>query len=199
MMGRVSVRIAIDFDGTISDTNRAKAAWIKKRLGQSLEVWQCDRSTCEPIIGVEAYKRLADHVYERVCTLETPAVEGVAKALAQLAQAAELHLVTARPAARLEFAREWADRNGVAQHFRAFHSSAGSSKEEVCRMIAADVLIDDDIRHLRDVKLAGLRRLHMQLDRETTDDSIASVIVCRSWSDVLKAIGHQPGNVLNDA
>ena len=51
---------------------------------------------------------------------------------------------------------------------REFQSSKGTSKEDICRTIAADVLIDDDLRHLRDVRLPGLKRILLQHGRAGT-------------------------------
>ena len=63
------MRIAIDYDGTIADTNRVKADWILQNLGQVVAPWNCDRTNCVPIIGESAYQIMGDVVYERESTL----------------------------------------------------------------------------------------------------------------------------------
>lgn len=60
--------VAVDYDGTIADTNREKAKWIEANLGIAVSPWHCDRTDCVPIIGEEAYRRLGDWVYERPST-----------------------------------------------------------------------------------------------------------------------------------
>jgi phosphoglycolate phosphatase-like HAD superfamily hydrolase len=182
------MRLAIDFDGTIADTNRAKADWILGKLGAVVDPWRCDRTNCVPIIGAAAYEEMSDYVYERASTLATSEVPGASAALLRLSARAELHVVTARPARRTEFAREWFIQNGILHLVKGFHSSNDTSKEEICRMVGASVLIDDDLRHLEDVHLAGLRRILFQNRPDDTTRSTGEVVICRSWSEVVGAL-----------
>ena len=178
------MRIAIDYDGTVADTNHVKADWIMQNLGQVVEPWNCDYTNCVPIIGEPAYRKMGDVVYERESTLQTSEVPGAVEAIRLLARKAEISIVTARSPGRMAFAREWFSMKGLQGLVREFQSSKGSSKEDVCRTIAADVLIDDDIRHLRDVRLPGLKRILLQHGREDLQET-AEVMACRSWSEVL--------------
>lgn len=182
------MRLAIDFDGTIADTNRAKAAWISRQLGLALEPWQCDRTSCVPIIGIDAYENMANDVYNRESTLVTPEVPGALDALLRLSTSAELVLVTARPPESLEFAREWLTQNDRVHLFREFHSSRPSSKEAICRAIGASILIDDDLRHLQSMHLAGLRGIHLQHGRANPIVPSDQVPTCRSWPEVLRIL-----------
>ena len=50
------MKIGIDFDGTIADTNTAKSYWIKKNIGLSIPPYQCDKTTCLQYIKKEDYK-----------------------------------------------------------------------------------------------------------------------------------------------
>ena len=45
------MRLAIDFDGTIADTNRVKGRLNLGKLGIVVEPWRCDRTHCVPIIS----------------------------------------------------------------------------------------------------------------------------------------------------
>ena len=182
------MRLAIDFDGTIADTNRVKADWILGKFGIVVEPWRCDRTHCVPIIGAEAYEEMSDHVYERASTLQCPEVPGAADALLTLSARAELHVVTARPPRRMEFAREWFIQNQLLYLVNGFHSSISTSKEEICRMVGASILIDDDLRHLEAVRLAGLRRILLQDGRTGLMDSPPEVVCCRSWAEVLNSL-----------
>jgi 5'(3')-deoxyribonucleotidase len=178
------MRIAIDYDGTIADTNRAKARWILQNLGQVVPPWDCDRTSCVPIIGESAYEKMGDVVYERESTLQTEEVAGASRAIRVLAETAEIYVVTARPPARMAFTREWFTMRGLEGLVREFQSSQSTTKEAVCRTVGADVLIDDDLRHLRDVRLPGLKRILFEHGREDST-TVPEVITCRSWSEVL--------------
>jgi phosphoglycolate phosphatase-like HAD superfamily hydrolase len=182
------MRLATDFDGTIADTNRAKSGWILNNLGMVVEPWQCDRTSCVPIIGAEAYEEMSAYVYERTSTLGTAEVPGASAALLQLSARAELHVVTARPPRRMEFAREWFHQNGILHLIKEFHSSKDTSKEEICQKIGASVLIDDDLRHLHGVRLAGLRRILLQDGSSDSTRSAGEVMIYRSWPEVVAAL-----------
>ena len=182
------MRVAIDFDGTIADTNQAKAEWILSKLGLVVDPWQCDRTNCVPIIGAASYEEMADTVYERESTLATSEVSGASDALRRLSARGEIHVVTARPPRRLEFAREWCLQEGILDLIQGFHSSQGTSKEEICRSIGASALVDDDLRHLEAVRLAGLRRIHFQYGSGNAMPSTGAVVVCRSWPEVVDVL-----------
>ena len=72
---------------------------------------------------------------------------------------------------------------------RQIITSHDSSKEQVCHQIGAHVLIDDDVRHLRDVRLEGLRRVWLQHGRTQIDDCPVGVAFCSHWDKVLGVLG----------
>jgi hypothetical protein len=78
---------------------------------------------------------------------------------------------------------------GLALSIREVITSHDSSKEQVCHQIGAHVLIDDDVRHLRDVRLEGLRRVWLQHGRTQTDDCPMGVAFCSHWDEVLGVLG----------
>ena len=98
--------VAIDYDGTIADTNRQKVKWIRARLGIDVAPWECNRTDCVPLIGIEAYEEMGREIYERESSLAAPEVPGALGALRGLARRAEVHIVTARPP-RIMDSREW--------------------------------------------------------------------------------------------
>jgi len=181
--------IAIDFDGTIGDANLEKARWIKTHLGRDVFPWQCSATECIPIIGPEEYDRAGDCVYEREGTLRADEVPGALDALRSMAAIARLHVVTARGERRLLFAREWLEVKGVLSCIEGIHSSAGTTKEAVCSELGANVLIDDDLRHLREVKMEGLMRILLQDGRKDQADCGPGVRFCTSWRQILGCIG----------
>jgi phosphoglycolate phosphatase-like HAD superfamily hydrolase len=180
--------VAIDYDGTIADTNRAKSEWIKAHLGLQVPPWHCSRTDCVPIIGEDAYRQLGDWVYERTSTLQAEALPGALDALHLLAKQSELHIVTARPGRRIVFACEWLENKGVLDLFQGIRTSAGTSKAEICADLGADVLVDDDLRHVEKADVEGMLRILMQYGREGESDCGPQVVFCSSWEQVLDLV-----------
>ena len=157
--------IAVDYDGTIANTNAEAMKWIKTHVGRYVEPWQCNRTDCVPLIGKSPYEEMNDYVYERESTLAAAEVPGAANALRALTVIGDVFVVTNRRLHRIAYAREWLERMGLALSIREVITSHDSSKEQVCHQIGAHVLIDDDVRHLRDVRLEGLQRVWLQHGR----------------------------------
>ncbi len=176
--------IAIDYDGTLADTNALKVRWIRERLGLEIAPWLCSRTECVPLIG-RAYEEMGEEVYGRESTLAASPVPGAPEAIRTLALQAELHVVTARPLRRLAFAREWLERQGLLTCFRGLHSTADTSKAAVCTLLGAGALIDDDVRHLQGVHLPGLRRILLQNGRREAPALEEDIRFCAGWPEVL--------------
>jgi hypothetical protein len=178
---RSDIRIGIDFDGTIADTNEVKAKWIRMNLGVDLSPWSCDRSKCVPIIGLEKYEQMAAFVYGEEGTGDAAPVTGALDGLRCLAQRAWLYVVTNRFGSHLPAARRWLCRHGVANLFKNVVSSAGRTKGEVCWEHGIEVLLDDDLRH------TGLTRQHpvrVVLLARGPDNSWEPDAICvKSWSE----------------
>ena len=179
--------VAIDFDGTIADINSRKAEWIRENLGINLPSWKCNYTDCLPLIGKNHYAAMAELVYNRENTMNTPQVPGAREALQILAEKARLFVVTARTPERAEFAREWLEQHAMLEWFEQIHSSKGASKFEVCERICASVLIDDDPRHLRSTTpptpCPDLRIL-LQVGRNEPYTGDSGITLCNSWGQV---------------
>jgi hypothetical protein len=180
--------IAIDFDGTIGDANEQKARWIKANLGLSLPSWQCSYTECVPVVGAEVHKPMGLSVYGREGTLRANEVTGALDGLRSLSKENTLHIITARPEERIPSAREWLKRKRVLTCIKEVHSSEGTSKAAICSDIGASVLIDDDVRHLRDGEAEGLSRILLQDGRTDRPDYGPGITFCSSWREILDRI-----------
>ena len=180
--------LAIDYDGTIADTNAEKVKWIQSNLSREISSWHCNRTECVPMIGETAYKQMGDHVYERESTLQAPEVPGAIAALHALAASNELHVVTARPPHRIAIAREWLTQQDVLHLFTGIHSAHETPKSDTCRQIGAHILIDDDARHLAKVDLPGLSRMLLQSGRDDIPTLAEGVSFFSSWQKIVECI-----------
>jgi len=185
---------AVDLDGVIADTTAVKAAWISANLGLSLEPWQCDRSTCVPLIGEDAYRAMATALWEREATELVRPVAGVLEALALLARQGAVHVITARFPERLAYAERWLAAHGADRLVRSVISSAGTDKAARCAQVGARVLVDDDPRHLGDTNPHAPEGLLLKPGCRGAVPAVpAGATLCRSWSDVLAHLG-TPGS-----
>ena len=180
--------LAIDYDGTIADTNAEKVKWIQSNLSRDISPWHCNRTECVPIIGETAYDQMGDCVYERESTLQAPEVPGAVAALHTLAKSSDLHVVTARPLHRIAIAKEWLTQRGVLHLFKGIHSAHETPKSDVCRRLGAHILIDDDPRHLAKVDLPGLNRMLLQSGRDDIPPLAEGVSFTNSWQKIVACI-----------
>lgn len=120
-----------------------------------------------------------------------PSSEEVA-VLQELARHHELHLVTARQEPERAATQAVLDRDlpGVftSMEFVGWQGSKG----DICKRIGADVLVDDNARHLHNAIEQGLpvggALLFGTYPWNTDDATHANLIQCSAWSDVKKVI-----------
>ena len=144
--------------------------------------WNADRGTIHGrILEIQSSPEYAG----------TPPFEDAVTAVHRLATEYELHLVTARPVAVM------AVTNGMIEsHFgKCFasveHVGLDGSKGEICRRIGADVLVDDNLKHLVDAASYGV--IHGLWFGEypwQQNDSSDIAIRCADWAAVEKEIAY---------
>ncbi|MBN2089592.1 hypothetical protein JW964_08260 [candidate division KSB1 bacterium] len=180
-------KLALDFDGTIANTNIVKSALIHEKFGVTIPPWQCDHTLCVPQIGEEAYREISSVVFEEESTLATPPLEGAVGIIQKLAEEFELYLVTARPERRLAYARQWLKNHHLEQCFQKLISSRLPDggfilKLQICQENQLDLLIDDDSRHLTVLGYENILRLLMKDGYESGLDLPKEVIIIKNWS-----------------
>ncbi len=175
----------VDYDGTIADTNFMKTKWIHENLGREIYPWQGDRTSCVPIIGAANYETMADVVYEREWSLQAPPVAGALDALRVLSGRGKVYVVTARLPHRLAFAKEWLGVQQVAGFVNGFLCSARIDKGKLCKDYGIDILIDDDVRHLRHMSQQHIRAILLKPGFKGELRLPVGLEFCRSWNDVL--------------
>ncbi len=180
-------KLALDFDGTIANTNIIKSALIREKFGITIPPWQCDHTLCTPQIGEEAYREISSIVFEEESTLATPPLNGAVETIQKLAEKFDLYLLTARPERRLVYARQWLINYRIERCFQKLLSSRLPDggfilKLQICQENQLDLLIDDDSRHLTVPGYENILRLLMKDGYESGLDLPEEVIIISNWS-----------------
>ncbi len=174
-------RVAIDYDGVIADTNQIKSAWISEHLKLRVSPWRCDRTSCVPIIGLDAYNRMSETVYGLEATMRANPVVGAVRGMRDLRPEWNLFCITNRDRQRTRWAEERLRELGLLDDLEEVLSSYSTTKMEIVRRIDAVALFDDDLRHLRKPAARSIRKHHyapylrVRLQRE------GDIIHSRTW------------------
>jgi hypothetical protein len=187
---RNAVKIAIDFDGTIADTNVIKVDWIKKHLGLQVPPWKCDRTSCVPIIGSANYEMMAKFVYGDEGTSTAKPNLGAIQAIKTLTSSFVLYVFTDRRAAHLAFAEKWLMAHSIREFFEAVISSANVEKSNLCLDYGIGVLFDDDLSHLVCCENKNIRAILFKPGPEEINlpDGVFRV---KRWSEFVKHISRR--------
>ena len=175
---------AIDYDGTVADTNWVKAKWIQENLGEDVAPYNCDRTNCVRLIGPNPYKKMSEEIYVRDVSLRTNPVSGAPQALRTLAERGPVYILTARKSS-LPFAEEWLEKNNLAQYIRKCISVENPPKIRVAEALGCRVLIDDDERHLAAIPETGLLRIHLRIGLERKEEPEGPIRVCTTWPEAV--------------
>jgi 5'(3')-deoxyribonucleotidase len=190
--------IAVDFDDVLLDFNRGFLTSHNLLYGTKLTYDQLiNYDNWEVVYGtdkdtmVERAKRFY-HSPEHQRTLP---VEGTLQAVADLAKDYSLQIVTSRPETVRDATLQWLDRHfpGLFSdfHFTNIYAAATGvqpkNKAEVCRSIGARTLIDDALRHAREVSSSGIPVLlpDRPWNRGETPPGVHRL---QTWDDIVKWI-----------
>ena len=182
-------RIALDFDGTIADTNALKAQLLRERFGIEMPAYRCDRTSCVPLIGVDAYNEISSYAYGVEGTRSVPPIEGAREFIRSVAVETSIYVVTARNEVTFPHAVEWLEREGLRSLCTKVVSMAGRPKHTIATEFGCTALVDDDARHL--VALDSLDFTLVEFKHGADPDVTAApgAILCRTWQEVRDVLG----------
>ena len=121
----------------------------------------------------------------------TPPFEDAIATVHRLAVEHELHLVTARPVTMMDVTNAMIETHFGECFVGVEHVGLDGSKGEICRRIAADVLVDDNLKHLVDAESSGtIHGLWFGEYPWQQNDSSDAAIRCADWMAVEKEIAH---------
>lgn len=117
-------------------------------------------------------------------------IDGSVGAIHQLASQHELHLVTARPIQVSEATSRLTERF-FPGYFSKIHHVGTGSKGFICSALRADLLIDDNYKHLIDASSHGVSNLYWfgdypwQIKKPDELGALDQIVKCRIWQDVV--------------
>ena len=160
--------IAVDLDDVLFDFLRHFFQWHNEQYGTTLRpedmvyetIWEAWGGTKE-----EATDRIP-RFFQEVNMLSMDPIDGAATALGQLKDRFELTIISARDPSAADVTQVWIN-NYFPEVFDEVVLGIGNpmaesrlmTKADVCKQIGADVLIDDQLAHARNVAAAGIHVL----------------------------------------
>ena len=148
----------------------------------NVDIWGADRE--------EVHRRL-DFIQLSEGYAQIVPYDGVVNAVKRLATYHDLHMVTARPEAVMGVTQKMIERYFAGCFVSIRHVGPGGNKGAECAALHADVLIDDNFKHLVSAKSSGTKsRLwfgNYPWQTEHLEPSVVSAR-CRSWLEVEEEI-----------
>lgn len=185
--------IAIDCDDVLVPSTEQIVAMYNHQFGTIVQLegahtsknpaWQADRET----IGERIYDIQLTEEYA-----QTPPFQDAVEACRRLSELHELHLVTARPEKIMSVTKRMLDLhfNGIFQEIE--HVGLDGNKGEICKKLQADVLIDDNYKHLLMANECQIPSLIWFGDyawqTATEQDPNVNVMRCKDWQGVEQEI-----------
>lgn len=182
------IKVAVDYDGTIADTNLVKSEWLKRNMNIEVDPWRCDRTTCETIVGREKYNEMAKYVYGRELSLGASEVRGARGGLKQLKKLGSVFLMTARDDKMLPWAEMWLAEHGLRDDIDKVITNSGQPKLKLCHEYEINVLIDDDQRHVFEPEPVDIKRILLKNGMDGNLDVPEYVALCRDWGEVITVV-----------
>lgn len=183
--------IAVDCDDVLVHTTEYIVTTYNTRYGTQVAMknahlsgnadWEAERD--------EVLKRIHDIQRSEACARIAP-LELTKKVVKRLAKRHELHLVSARSEEILDITEKMLEEHFPACFTTIQHVGTERSKGEVCEYLSADVMIDDNAKHLVSAGEAGVRLLIQygtypwQNDEEWVENSRH----CDDWADIEREV-----------
>lgn len=162
--------ISVDFDDVVMDFHRGFMGFHNTKYGTRISYEQLVRYDDWEIVYGNSKETMTDRAREFYLSPEqqlVAPVAGAVEAIADLARDYSLHIVTSRPEEVKPYTLPWIEKY-FPNMFTDFHFTniyaaregiRSRTKSEVCREIGSTLLIDDALRHVREVTNAGINAL----------------------------------------
>ncbi len=191
-----SLRIGVDFDGTIADSSPQKIAFAIEMFRMELRPEDCGRPQGVAVLGADRYDTMIRSIYGTDLTLQMEPMAGAVEVLKRMCHKHEVTVLTARYDNELTFVRQWLALWNL-DNIPAVNVNE-RSKVEMAQKLRLDIFLDDTVGVARQLAVEG-RHVYL-LNRPYTVHADVSepVQVVDSWYDfelrTLKLIGGSVGH-----
>lgn len=180
--------IAVDCDDVLIPATEYLVTTYNQQYGTAVQLknayasknpeWQAERD--EVFRRLYALQASSDYAMIKPNTVTIERVR-------QLARHHELHLVTARDESVMETTRQMLDTYYPQCFTTIEHVGPNRQKGEICRAVAADVIIDDNLHHLVSARECGVTNLiwfgsYPWQDRSA--ETPTGTLLCDDWNQV---------------
>ena len=191
--------VAVDLDDVLFDFLGYFFQWHNIQYGTTLKPTDMVYSTIW-----EAWDGTKDEAAERVPAffheidmLSLLPIDGAIQALTQMKERFSLSIVSARDPSTLDITQAWIHKYfgnlfdnvmlGIGNPMADVHVN---TKADACRQLGADLLIDDQTRHAKDVALSGVPVILFGNTPANQADALPSNITrVEDWNHVLNVLG----------
>lgn len=189
--------IAVDCDDVLVASTKFLVEAYNQRYGTLVQLESAYLS------GNPDWAAKREEVHRRINAIQlsdeygsiAPSSEAI-EAIGNLADNHELHLVTAR-APKIKAVTDRMINDYFPDCFKSIeHVGFNTSKSQTCLNIGADILIDDNLKHLQEAKAADISHLLWFGDYQWQDRTAGAVgiTVVRTWpevADVVSRLSHE--------
>lgn len=184
--------IAVDCDDVLIETTRFLVSEYNKKFGTHVTLKDAHVPN-NPDWGTDDSSLILDRLSEIQNSKEYACIVPISEAIDAIKRLSvdnELHLITARNGSVEVATMAMLNEYFTGCFTSVEHVGKSRSKGEVCHQIKADVLIDDNVRHLISALENGVRcGLHFgDYAWNHLDDPIDGVIECKDWTSIEEEI-----------
>ncbi len=183
--------IAIDCDDVLVPSTERIINMYNQRYGT--DVQPRDAHSSASLAWQASREEIAERIYDIQLTEEYAKTAPFSQAIdvcQRLARSHELHLVTARPGRVMSVTIAMLERYFRGLFKEIEHVGLDGSKGEVCRRLQADVLIDDNYKHLQAAQACSVSYNIWFGDYPWQDRSAMAdnMVQCKTWRGVEQEI-----------
>jgi uncharacterized HAD superfamily protein len=185
--------IAVDLDDVLADSLASFIKFYNKHYDKTLKYEDFTAYTLNEIKGmpIEDEKKILEHYDDSEEFDNIQPMNGAIEAIEKLSKKNKIIIVTSRTRDKQEKTKKWVEKflkNIADIHFiRANYSEHNKTKAETCKMIKADVLIEDNPKYAKDCAKNGIKVL---LFDYPWNKKVNSPLIKRvhSWDEIVKVL-----------
>ena len=185
--------IAIDCDDVLVPATEFLVQSYNSQYGTAVKLEDAHLS------GNSQWMAPREEVFSRLHSIQmTPEYAAIAptiqaqQAVKRLSERHELHLVTARNQLVMDVTMQMLETYYSECFVSVEHVGADKPKGDVCKAVAADVMIDDNVQHLISAQECGVEHLlwfGSYSWQRIDDEAPAGAVKCADWEQVEAEIG----------